>query len=309
MKWMNAKLAAATLLVVLLADPLLAPAPALSQATALPLNPLDRGALAGLFAELAPPADQPAVAGEAAAANAPANEAGGGRRDATPKFGGVATYFDPQARFAVRHASDWRPFVVTMAPVVGQVPGPASDGSRAAPERLVARDGVGFLPDPADPQTSFSVWAARLSRPVTGQDVDALRVEVDVALSRLDGYAVEVAGECVVGEILRFERVYTFRDADGEAGESTGASALPAGGSGDDRGTNGAAAPPVHKRRQWLIYSGEWLIGVTWQGSTAEEYRYWLAMANYSFITFELLPGLWQPGDLMPGRDLGLDLV
>jgi hypothetical protein len=42
------------------------------------------------------------------------------------------------------------------------------------------------------------------------------------------------------------------------------------------------------------------LIVIAYQGSSVEEYAYWLAMANYSYATFYLPEALWFATD----RDL-----
>ena len=44
----------------------------------------------------------------------------------------------------------------------------------------------------------------------------------------------------------------------------------------------------MRKRKQWLLYVDIWLIVLTWQGSSPEEYEYWLPMGNYAFATFNL---------------------
>lgn len=39
---------------------------------------------------------------------------------------------------------------------------------------------------------------------------------------------------------------------------------------------------------------------LVWQGSTVDEYDYWLPMGNYSYATFEIPEALWFATD----RDL-----
>ena len=74
----------------------------------------------------------------------------------------------------------------------------------------------------------------------------------------------------MLGNLIRCERIYTFREGAGEQG-----------------------AGAVRKRKQWLLYVDTWLICLTWQGSSVAEYEYWFAMANHSFLTFELPQALW----------------
>jgi hypothetical protein len=204
----------------------------------------------------------------------------------TPKFTGVTVHRDPRGRFAVRYPTDWHTFeirsdepVVAAAPE-GTAPATVSTGSRGkrgtggkrrkkGERPISAREGFGFAPDAGDPATAFTVWAAPLGENVVAEDLDDLQAGVDEGLQALEDCAVESAGNTVLGNLIRFERIYTFRErAGGEAGV-------------------------VRKRKQWLLYVEKWLICLTWQGSTVEEYRYWFAMANQSFLTFELPTALW----------------
>ena len=75
----------------------------------------------------------------------------------------------------------------------------------------------------------------------------------------------------LLSNLVKLERIYTF-DEDGV----------------------------TRKRRVWTMYVDSWLIVVVWQGSTPEEYAYWLPMGNYAFSTFELPQALWFATD----RDL-----
>jgi hypothetical protein len=104
------------------------------------------------------------------------------------------------------------------------------------------------------------------------EDLEHLRLGVSEGLAQLADCKVEAASEVVLGNLIKFERVFTFR-------------------------VDGA----VRKRKLWMLYVDKWLIVLTWQGSSEEEYEYWLAMANYSFATFNLPEALWFATD----RDLG----
>ena len=71
------------------------------------------------------------------------------------------------------------------------------------------------------------------------------------------------------------------------------------------------APPAVRKRKQWLLYVDRWLLCLTWQGASAPAYEHWFAMANQSFLTFEIPQALWFFTDrellatLPGGRDGG----
>ena len=97
---------------------------------------------------------------------------------------------------------------------------------------------------------------------------------MDEGLRALPGCAVVSGSERVLGNLLRFERIYTFRD--------------------DAPGAAAPGAPPAErKRKQWLLYVDRWLLCLTWQGASAPAYEHWFAMANQSFLTFEIPQALW----------------
>ena len=234
----------------------------------------------------------------------PSTPASGPRE--TPKFTGVIVHRDPRGRFAVRYPTGWHTFEIRSdEPVVeGVTPEDvgASAGVETAPRGKVrvrskkgkqkespiaAREGFGFVPDPNDPATVFTVWAAPLGASVVAEDLEELQAGVDEGLQALEDCTVEAAGNTVLGNLIRFERVYTFRERQ------------PAGTS-DDPGA-------VRKRKQWLLYVDKWLICLTWQGSSVETYRYWFAMANQSFLTFELPEALWFHTDRELLAQLGIN--
>jgi hypothetical protein len=162
-----------------------------------------------------------------------------------PRFRGIGTYRDPQGRFTFRYPSDWHEF-----------------------ELAGHREGVMFSPEPEDPRTYFAVWISNLDEPVVAEDLEDLKSGVEEGFSRLPGCRVESASEDLLGNLVKFERVYTFRE--GEA---------------------------VRKRRVWLLYVDTWQMVVTFQGASPEEYRYWLPMGNYSFALFNLPEELWFATD------------
>ena len=157
-----------------------------------------------------------------------------------PQFRGVSTYQDPLGRFSFRYPTDWQQF------------------------DLEGREGVMFAPNADDLQTSFTAWVTPLEHAVVAEDLEHLRAGVSEGLAKLADCKVDSASDVVLGNLIKFERVFTFRD-------------------------DGA----LRKRKLWLLYVDKWLIVLTWQGSSEEEYEYWLAMANYSFATFNLPEALW----------------
>jgi hypothetical protein len=159
----------------------------------------------------------------------------------------VTTYQDPQGRFSFRYPTHWQ----------------HAD--------LEGREGTMYLPNPDDPHTSISAWIAPLEHAVVAEDLEELRLGVNEGLEKLPESQIEAASEAVLSNLIKFERVVSFRD-------------------------DGA----TRKRKTWILYVDTWLIVLTWQGSTVEEYDYWLAMASYSFATFQLPEALWFATD----RDL-----
>lgn len=202
----------------------------------------------------------------------------------TPKFTGITVHRDPRGRFAVRYPTDWQTFEIrSEEPLAGAMVaernGAGDQGGvdqigadqSGAGEAIAAQEGLGFAPDPSDPFTVFTVWASSLGENVAADDLDVLRAGVDEGLQLLPASQVETAAEIVLGNLMRFERIYSFREGDA-----------------------------VRRRKQWLVYVDQWLICLTWQGATPAAYDFWFAMANQSFLTFELPEALWYSAD----RDL-----
>ena len=165
-----------------------------------------------------------------------------------PRFTGVDTYIDPVGRFSFRYPIDWHKF-----------------------ELEENRDGVMYSPEATDPQTYFAVWATLLDPPVVAEDQEDLRIGIQEGLAGLPEIKIESESEAVFGNLLKFERIFTFKD-----GEAT------------------------RKRKLWLLYVDKWQIVVTYQGATPEEYQHWLSMGNYAFHFFTIPPELWFATD----RDL-----
>src|SRR5712692_9984209 len=137
-----------------------------------------------------------------------------------PRFVGVDTYKDPLGRFSFRFPTDWVRF--------------------SPPDR----EGVMFSTPKGDPFTSLSVWVSKLDESVVAEDLDDLRNGVNEGLSELPDCQVESEYEDVLSNLIKFERVFTFREY-------------------------GA----MRKRKLWLLYVDVWLIVLTWQGSSPEEYE------------------------------------
>jgi hypothetical protein len=133
------------------------------------------------------------------------------------------------------------------------------------------REGLMVSPEAENPQTWFSVWISRLEFNVVAEDLEDLKEGVDEGLSQLPEIHVEAASGEALNNLIKFERVYSFREGD-----------------------------TIRKRRSWFLYIDTWLMVVTYQGANKEEYDYWLPMGNYAFFRFELPQALWFATD----RDL-----
>ncbi len=163
-------------------------------------------------------------------------------------FIGVRTYQDPKGRFHFRYPTDWAEF-----------------------ELDAAREGIMYVPETEDLHTNFSAWISELADPAVAEDLEDLRQGVADGLVSLNECNVEAESQDALGNLVKFERIFTFRE-------------------GDD----------VRRRKLWILYVDKWLIVLTFQGSSLEAYDHWLAMANYSFDTFNVPAELWFSVD----RDL-----
>ncbi|HEX2037076.1 MAG TPA: hypothetical protein VHS99_23090 [Chloroflexota bacterium] len=209
----------------------------------------------------------------------------------TPKFTGITIHRDPRGRFVVRYPTGWHTFEIRSdEPLVdssafrvprSELSANSELGTANGELEPAGREGIGFAPDAHDPHTALTVWAAPLEEPAVAEDLEPLKAGLDEGLRQLDDCRVELASDTVLGNLLRFERIYTFRERPQHTPSPIARS-------------NGAEAPPaVRKRKQWLLYVDRWLLCVTWQGSDPQTYDYWLAMANQCFLTFEIPEALW----------------
>ena len=165
-----------------------------------------------------------------------------------PRYYGIKTYRDPHGRFSFQYPSTWHLF-----------------------DLEDQREGKMASPEPENPQTWFSVWISPLKLNVVAEDLDDLKEGVDEGLAQLPELRIESASDEALNNLIKFERIYTFREGDA-----------------------------IRKRRSWLLYIDTWLMVVTYQGANEEEYAYWLPMGNYCFFRFELPEALWFATD----RDL-----
>lgn len=174
-------------------------------------------------------------------------------RPERPRFYGVRTYQDPQGRFSFRFPMGWHEF-----------------------ELDDDRDGIMVSPEEDDPATFVAMWITKLDTHVVAEDADDLRSGADDGLASLPDCEILTSSEDLLGNLVKFERVYTF----------------------NDRGV-------TRKRRTWIMYVDTWQMVFTWQGSTPEEYHYWLPMGNYAFATFNIPEALWfaTDRDLSPFRE------
>ena len=129
-------------------------------------------------------------------------------------------------------------------------------------------DGVNFRPEPDDIETYFAVAISKLRVSVEAADLPQLRRGFDDGLTSLGTLSLDKAKDDTYGNIVKVERKYTFD-----------------------------AAGVTHKRWIWGLYVDMWQIIAIFQGSTVEEYDYWLPMGNYCFNTFELPEHLWFATD------------
>lgn len=114
-------------------------------------------------------------------------------------------------------------------------------------------------PEAQDPQTWLSVRKVILPDQVLASDLPYLKEGLQKCLMELPNCRIEDEVEEVIVNTIKLERVVTFWQGNA-----------------------------LRKRKLWLLYGGKIQITICFQGATEEEYDYWLAMANYTFYTFQL---------------------
>lgn len=130
------------------------------------------------------------------------------------------------------------------------------------------RDGVIVGPDRDDEATHFAVAVIDLGTAVTAADLDLLRDGFDHGIAELADVSIENSRDDLYNDIVKLERTLIFSD-EGE----------------------------TRKRRVWSMYADHWQYTVLFQGSTVEEFAYWLPMGNYCFTAFQLPMDLWFATD------------
>jgi hypothetical protein len=136
-------------------------------------------------------------------------------------------------------------------------------------------EGVIIQPEPDDDDTYFAVWIRPLDVAVEAADLPELRDGFDAGLAKLAEAVVTPLREDTYGNIVKVERSVDFVESG-----------------------------VVRRRKVWGLYVDKWQLLVTYQGSTVDEYEYWLPMGNYCFNTFELPEALWFATD--PDVNVGL---
>lgn len=134
-------------------------------------------------------------------------------------------------------------------------------------------EGVLFSPHPTNTNTYVAIWCQALDVQAEARDADDIAKAFDEGLGQLNQYTLLEGDNVVIGNLIKLERFYTFEE-------------------------NGI----IRKRKVWAMYVGKWLMVLTYQGETVEEWDHWYAMANQSFFHFVIPPELWFAMD----RDLSI---
>jgi hypothetical protein len=91
---------------------------------------------------------------------------------------------------------------------------------------------------------------------------------VDEGLYQLSRVQIESSAEQMLGNLLRFERTYSFAE-------------------------NGA----TRQRKVWMLYVYKWALALIAQGESPEQYNHWSIMLQDCFDSFDLAPTLWFASD------------
>jgi hypothetical protein len=126
------------------------------------------------------------------------------------------------------------------------------------------RDGKLFSPSATNTHTYVAVWVDKLDFTADGSDAPALAKAFNQGLNQLSDCTIIEQDDVVIGNLIKLERFYTFND-------------------------NGV----IRKRKVWAMYVAQWLMVLTYQGETVEEWEHWYAMANQSFHHFVIPPELF----------------
>lgn len=132
-------------------------------------------------------------------------------------------------------------------------------------------DGVLFSPSANNTHTYVAAWAEDLGFDVEAKDLNDIVKAFDQGLESLDACDIIESNDVVIGNLIKLERFYTYND-------------------------NGV----IRKRKVWAMYVSHWLMVLTYQGETIEEWEHWYPMANQSYFHFVIPMELWFASD----RDL-----
>lgn len=163
----------------------------------------------------------------------------------TPKFVGIDTHRDAQGRYSVRYPANWHKFDIDFG-----------------------RDGRLFSPSATNTNTYVAIWIDQLQFTAEADDASDLAIAFETGLSQLPACTILERTDTVIGNLLKFERFYTF----------------------DDNGV-------TRKRKVWAMYIDKWLMVLTYQGETVDEWEHWYGMANQSFHHFVIPTELWFATD------------
>jgi hypothetical protein len=119
--------------------------------------------------------------------------------------------------------------------------------------------GAVFFPEPEKQDTYFTCESFKLSFQVTEEDVPVLREGFHAGLQALPGVEVESQDETVTSTLIGFDARFIF--VEGEV-----------------------------RRKRWVrnIYWGKLQIVFIAQGSSPDEFDYWLPMFYHTMMAFEI---------------------
>ncbi len=166
------------------------------------------------------------------------------------RFTGVDTFSDVHGRYQFRFPTDWARYELDGHP-----------------------EGVMFSPYPnqESPKTFISAYVSGLEFEVQAEDLNDLSEAVREGLEQFSGLALERASDDALGNLLKFDRTFSFQEGDA-----------------------------TRKRHTWIMYVGKWQIVFAYQGESIEDYDYWLPMGNTMFFHVKIPDSFWFATD----RDL-----
>ena len=130
------------------------------------------------------------------------------------------------------------------------------------------RDGRLFSPSATNTHTYVAIWIDQLQFTAEANDATDLAEAFEKGLMQLPACTILERADAVIGNLIKFERFYTFEE-------------------------NGV----TRKRKVWAMYVDKWLMVLTYQGETVDEWEHWYGMANQSFHHFVIPTELWFATD------------